>query len=174
MSASDPLQALRDDPTLLPMHLRMTHVLGEHPASPRWPAGVHVEALDTSEGAEAHRLLTLGYRDGVGSVEPYAAWWAALTTDTEYDPALCFVAKTTSGQMVGFAQCWTSAFIKDLAVHPAWRRRGIGGALIRHVFVVFKQRGAISVDLKVEVDNPSGAVRLYERAGMRPVGDVRN
>jgi ribosomal protein S18 acetylase RimI-like enzyme len=130
--------------------------------------------LDASDGAEAHRLLALGYADGGGSVAPYHGWWRALTSDTEYDPSLCFVVKTTSGEIVGFAQCWTSAFIKDLAVHPAWRRRGIGEALIHHVFAVFQQRGATTVDLKVEVDNPSGAVRLYERAGMRPAGEVRS
>jgi ribosomal protein S18 acetylase RimI-like enzyme len=156
------------------MHLAMTYELGGHPASPQWPAGVHVEELGSAEGVEAHALLTLGYANGGGSVGPYGPWWTALTSDSEYDPSLCFVAKTTSGQIVGFAQCWTSAFIKDLAVHPAWRRRGIGEALIRHVFTVFGQRGATSVDLKVEVDNPSGAVRLYERAGMRRVNEVRS
>ena len=66
------------------------------------------------------------------------------------------------------AQCWISAFIKDFVVHPGWRRRGLGAALMLHTLNVFQARGAAAVTLKVKTAN-STAFRLYERMGMTPV-----
>src|SRR5205085_5764264 len=98
--------------------VRMTIDLDRPLAPPSWPSGVSIAELRPSQSRDAHQLLALGYARGGGSVAPYSEWWNALTTDAEYDPALCFVSETDSGEIVGFAQCWTSAFIKDLAVHP--------------------------------------------------------
>jgi ribosomal protein S18 acetylase RimI-like enzyme len=56
-----------------------------------------------------------------------------------------------------------------LVVHPLARRRGIATALLRTVFWEFQRRGVKRVDLKVQVDNPTGAVRLYKELGMREV-----
>jgi ribosomal protein S18 acetylase RimI-like enzyme len=64
------------------------------------------------------------------------------------------------------AQCWTEGFVKDLAVRPAYRGRGLGEALLRAVFAEFARRGVARVRLKVDAGNPTGAVRLYRRVGM--------
>jgi ribosomal protein S18 acetylase RimI-like enzyme len=56
-----------------------------------------------------------------------------------------------------------------LVVHPLARRRGIATALLRRVFWEFRRRGAKNVDLKVQLENPTGAVRLYKELGMREV-----
>jgi ribosomal protein S18 acetylase RimI-like enzyme len=53
-----------------------------------------------------------------------------------------------------------------LVVHPRYRRRGIGRALLLHIFSVFQRRGFPAVDLKVLINNRSGAVQLYESLGM--------
>jgi ribosomal protein S18 acetylase RimI-like enzyme len=58
--------------------------------------------------------------------------------------------------------------VKDLVVHESWRRRGLGEAIRHLAFRTFEERGAPSVDLKVESQNAS-AIRLYERVGMRVV-----
>jgi ribosomal protein S18 acetylase RimI-like enzyme len=55
-----------------------------------------------------------------------------------------------------------------LVVHPLARRRGIAAALLRRVFWD-RRRGVKHVDLKVQVDNPTGAVRLHKELGMREV-----
>ena len=90
-----------------------------------------------------------------------------MTSDAEFDPRLWFLAET-DGELAGVALCWTSGFVKDLAVHESWRRRGLGEALLRHVLATFRARGARVTELKVESDN-ARAVRLYERLGMRVV-----
>ena len=54
----------------------------------------------------------------------------------------------------------------------AWRRRGVGLALLRHTFREFHLRGDTHVGLGVDAENPTGATRLYERAGMRVINEL--
>ena len=52
-------------------------------------------------------------------------------------------------------------------MRPAWRRRGIGAFLLRVAFAELARRGLPRVMLNVDAGNVSGAIDLYERAGMR-------
>ena len=117
---------------------------------------------------EVHRVLSHAFAGGSVAVAPFRAWWASVRDDAEFDPSLVLLAASDKGDVVGVAQCWTSAFVKDLAVAGSWQRRGIGTALLLQVFSAFRQRGADHVDLKVEVGN-SAANRLYRRLGTHPV-----
>ena len=47
-----------------------------------------------------------------------------------------------------------------------WRKRGIGLALLRHSFNEFYRRGRRKVGLGVDAQSLTGALRLYEGAGM--------
>lgn len=60
-------------------------------------------------------------------------------------------------------------WIGTLGVRRPWRRRGLGRALLLHSFRDFQGRGATRVGLGVDAENTTGAVRLYESVGMRPV-----
>ena len=51
-------------------------------------------------------------------------------------------------------------------MHRPWRRRGLGLALLRAAFAGFFARGTRRVGLEVDADSPTGATRLYQRAGM--------
>jgi mycothiol synthase len=57
-------------------------------------------------------------------------------------------------------------FVRILGVKPEYRRRGLALALLKHVFRHFADLGLKRVGLGVDAENPTGAVRLYERAGM--------
>jgi ribosomal protein S18 acetylase RimI-like enzyme len=140
---------------------------GAELAAPTWPAGVGLRTFRPEDAAAVHALFEHGYRRGGGSVAPFATWLEATTTDDEFESSLFFLAES-GGELTGAALCWTSAFVKDLVVHETWRRRGLGEALLRHVFATFAARGSPAVDLKVQSDNDA-AVRLYERLGMRVV-----
>jgi ribosomal protein S18 acetylase RimI-like enzyme len=148
--------------------VRLRHELREPSAAPVWPAGVHPIEFVATAAAEVHELLSLGYGTGGGAVGAFEQWWNSVSTDAEFDAALCFLARNREGPLVGVALCWTSGFIKDLVVHPDWRRHGVGEALLRHVLATFRRRGALAVELKVHADNVS-ALRLYKRLGMHPV-----
>lgn len=58
-------------------------------------------------------------------------------------------------------------WVGTLGVRRDWRRRGLGEALLRRSFALLHARGQRKVRLSVDSENPTGATRLYERAGMR-------
>ena len=57
-----------------------------------------------------------------------------------------------------------------LDVGPAFRRQGVGTALIEAVEEMARLAGLGNVNLEVTVDNP-GALRLYERLGYHRMGE---
>jgi ribosomal protein S18 acetylase RimI-like enzyme len=134
---------------------------------PRWPAGVRVRAFALSDAERLHALLLRGYRAGGGSVADLPKWLPEMTGDQEYDPALWTLAERQA-VLIGAILCWTSGFVKDLVVAEPWRRQGLGEALMRSALATFAGRGVGRVELKVHADN-EGAIRLYERVGMRVV-----
>ncbi len=148
----------------------MRRSLDEDLPPPAWPRGFRLVPFEPETHApKVHALLVAAYAQGGGYVEPFPIWWPSLRNDAEYDPALCLVAADGQGEIAGVAQCWTSAFVKDLAVRPDLRGQGLGSALLLEAFRVFRGRGAAFVDLKVDSDNPSGAVRFYRSHGMRQI-----
>jgi len=64
------------------------------------------------------------------------------------------------------AKRWGTPHVALLGVRERWRRRGLGLALLHRVFGEFYSRGERKVGLGVDAQNPTGATRLYERAGM--------
>jgi ribosomal protein S18 acetylase RimI-like enzyme len=148
---------------------RLRRDLTEAVAPPTCLPGYRVRTFAADDAPTVHRLLEVGYAQGGGLIGAFEEWWPSLRDDDEFVPDLCFLAVDERQNIVGVAQCWTSAFIKDLVVHPLERRRGIATALLGRVFWEFRRRGAKHVDLKVQVDNPTGAVRLYQELGMREV-----
>ncbi|WP_150754939.1 GNAT family N-acetyltransferase [Pseudomonas fluorescens] len=135
--------------------------------APDWPTGLQLSEYRPELGAAVHRLMEFGYLDGGGRVAALDMWQRQFESDPEYDPVLCFIA-LDFGEVVGVCQCWTSAYIKNLVVHPRFQGRGLGRALLLQAFKVFQQRREGFVDLKVREDNLR-ARRLYESVGMRAV-----
>jgi ribosomal protein S18 acetylase RimI-like enzyme len=152
----------------------MRRSLTEPLPKPVWPEGIRLVPFEPERHApEIHALLVAAYAKGGGYVEPFNIWWPSLKGDSEYDPAFCFIAADEQDRVVGVAQCWTSAFIKDLAVQPDRRGQGLGSALILEALQAFQQCGATHVDLKVNADNPSGALRLYRSHGFEEIESYR-
>ncbi|WP_127753605.1 GNAT family N-acetyltransferase [Devosia sp. 1566] len=145
--------------------LRLRASLTGLPPAPVWPQGTYRMPLAEAGPRDLHDLLVLAYCDGGGSVPPFETWWTGLVEDDEFHPELVIIAADANDRPIGIAQCWTSGFIKDLAVAPAWRHRGIGAALLRTALAVFAAEGLTQVDLKVEADNIA-AQRFYRRMGM--------
>jgi ribosomal protein S18 acetylase RimI-like enzyme len=147
--------------------VRLTRDLGMPIGEPRWPSGISLVPFSATLAPKAHALLMLAYRDGGGLVpEAFDDWWAATRHDPEFDAALCLCAIDGTGELVGVAMCWTTAFVKDVVVHPAHRNQGIGEALLRSALAALSRRGHGEVALKVQPDNMP-ARRLYARVGFR-------
>jgi len=155
--------------------IRLRRDLGDALPLPVWPAGFVPRTLSsTADAASLHALLSEVFPERRD--EPFDAWWQKLSADAEFDPALCFLVFDAEGRLAAAAQCWTSAYLKDLAVRLDARRLGLGEALLWQVFGAFRARGAAHVDLKTHTLENRDAVRLYERLGMRrvPLAGVRS
>jgi mycothiol synthase len=59
-------------------------------------------------------------------------------------------------------------WIRNLGVVPAARRRGAACYLLEHALASYAAAGRSLVGLGVDTENVTGALRLYESAGMRP------
>ena len=60
-------------------------------------------------------------------------------------------------------------YTEDIAVRRPWRRRGLASALIARSLSALVERGMTQAALSVDAENPSGALRVYERLGYRKI-----
>jgi mycothiol synthase len=136
---------------------------------PSWPEGVTLQTYGESE-AEAREikdLLDLAYAEEFHHhPATFENWSRFMFEDPMFDAEVWFLA-VADGKIVGAALNWDEGYIKDLVVHPDWRGRGLGKALVLQTFGEFSRRGLPRVTLKTDSNNPTGAWRLYERVGMK-------
>jgi mycothiol synthase len=141
--------------------------LANVPGRPDWPEGVQVRTFRAEDEPAVKALLDLAYAEEPDfRLVPHADWRRRMLGDPSFDPAVWFLAEAGGG-LAGAALNWKEGYVKDLVVHPGWRRRGLGEALLRHTFAAFRERGLSRVTLKTDSDNTSQAWRLYERLGFR-------
>jgi ribosomal protein S18 acetylase RimI-like enzyme len=60
-------------------------------------------------------------------------------------------------------------YTESISVRRPWRRRGLARALIAASFPLLRARGMSEAALGVDTENHSGALRVYEGCGFRPV-----
>jgi ribosomal-protein-alanine N-acetyltransferase len=83
-----------------------------------------------------------------------------------------YVVAVLAGAIVGYAGIWLmvdEAHVTTFAVHPRYRRRGIGERLLLALLDLSLARHAREATLEVRLTNMP-ARRLYEKYGFRPVG----
>ena len=138
------------------------------------PAGLGVVRFDAdAHAAAARELLNAAYRNGGGDILSLEQWWPNLIADPEFDRELLFVLiEESTSEMLAFAQVWTAGFIKDFAVHPSAQRKGIGRALLSHIFHTLHERGLTECTLKVLSDNPTNAPEFYRASGVEVIKPV--
>jgi GNAT superfamily N-acetyltransferase len=152
---------------------RMVVDLESAPDAPRWPEGLELRALDVErDGPQMHAAVEEALAEEWGfRPRPYDEWCERAFGWPRFDAALVPVVwdgnelAATSLNYSKRMGDW--GWIGALAVRPAWRRRGLGIALLQDSFRRFHERGERTVALGVDSENPTGATRLYERAGMR-------
>jgi mycothiol synthase len=150
---------------------RMEIELEAQPLSPEWPTGVTVGPFVPGQDERlTHAALEEAFTDHWHHRPvPFENWERALLRRAEFDPALWFLARD-GAEIAGAALCFDNAehggWVRTLGVRPAWRRRGLGLALLRHTFGAFYGRGRRVVGLGVDSQSLTGATRLYKRAGM--------
>jgi ribosomal protein S18 acetylase RimI-like enzyme len=141
----------------------MRRDLGKPIAATPLPEGLNLVPFNVETARASRELMNRVYGDGFGDEVSFDEWWPWLTNDADYDPRFMFVA-ADGDRVIGICHCWTGAFIKDVAVDPSVRGRGVGSALITMALLTCKARGMPHVDLKTDVENVK-AQSLYRRLG---------
>ncbi len=142
-----------------------------------FPEGITLRTYQTEADAKAVYLaVEESFSDHFGFVpEPpeeglkrFKHFWLGEDSDT----SLLFMAMD-GDQVAGINLCRSRSFddpemgwVGTLGVRRPWRKHGLGLALLRHSFNEFYRRGLRKVGLGVDAQNLTGALRLYENAGM--------
>jgi mycothiol synthase len=137
---------------------------------PMWPAGVTPRAYKPEDEARVYETHQEAFEDHWGFARASLEQWRAWNLGATSDPSLWTVAwdgDEIAGVCInrperGDATGW----IGVLAVRAPWRRRGLGRALLLDAFRTFRRIGYPRAGLGVDAENTTGAVRLYESAGM--------
>ena len=148
------------------------------PIEPEWPAGITLRTCDSETDLEAvYRAVNDSFRDHYGHIdmpfeEGLKRFKHFMTGYEGFDPTLWFIAME-GDEIAGVCLCREKSYdnpdvgyISTLGVLRPWRKRGIGLALLRHSFCELYRRGKRKAGLGVDAQSLTGALRLYENAGM--------
>ncbi len=84
-----------------------------------------MRARKPGDEGHLHAPLTQAYATGGSSIPAFGTWRRELFEVEEFDSRVVFAGVVEDdGRLLGAAQCWTSAFVKDLAVRDDQRRMG--------------------------------------------------
>lgn len=157
------LEMERADLTALPAVPDLPNGLAIRPASPEDYRVLWEAANDAYRGRNAIMVL------------PTEADYVEEYVHNPYlDPSLLQVA-WAGDEVAGLVRCETRpghgphgyGVVAQVAVRPAWRRRGLAYALLLRGLHALRARGIQMVRLDVRQDNATHAQALYERAGFR-------
>jgi mycothiol synthase len=141
------------------------------PEPPDWPAGITPSTFQPEDARQFHAAIGEVFAEEWGfHALPFEEWNRTRLESPDTDTSLWFVARDgdqIAGVVRGDPKRYGGGWIGALGVRKPWRKRGLGLALLRHAFAEFYRRGESHVGLGVDAENPTGATRLYEKAGMR-------
>jgi mycothiol synthase len=145
--------------------------LAAEPPPPVWPEGISVRIFQPGEERAVYDVDMEAFQDHWDFFPvPFDDWREYFVGRSDFDPELWFLAMD-GDEIAGTALCAGESRpnigrVNVLAVRRPWRRRGLGKALLLHAFHELRRRGRPKADLNVDGENLTGAVRLYEHAGM--------
>jgi ribosomal protein S18 acetylase RimI-like enzyme len=146
---------------------RMEITLDGAPSVPGFPKGVELRPFEMEQDRAVYEAHEEAFSDHWGHVpHPYEAWTHRFA---DHDRSLWFIA-WHGAQIAGYSLCryrMGIGWVGTLGVRRAWRKRGLGEALLLHSFGEFHRRGMQTIGLGVDAANPTGATRLYQKAGMK-------
>jgi ribosomal protein S18 acetylase RimI-like enzyme len=146
----------------------------EAPAEPVIPDGIELRTYRHPDDEQrVYEALQEAFADSWNfHPEPIEQWREFSVKWRNFDPDLWLVAwggEQIAGASLNYPERADDpghGFVGTLGVRRPWRRRGVGEALLRRTFAMLHARGLRKVRLSVDAESPTGATRLYERAGM--------
>ncbi len=151
---------------------RMTITFDTPPSPVAWPAGYTLCSFRAdSDGPLMYDLHMRSFSNHFGfAVRPYETWHGHTLGSIQFREDLWFYASDANGTPAGFALNYlredNTGWVGVLGVLDEHRGRGLGMAVLQHSFALLYAAGAQTIELGVDASNSTGAVGLYERAGM--------
>ena len=150
--------------------------LDEEPRAPEIPGGIVFEPMQPGSERAVFDASEEAFRDHWDNVpHDYDEWRAWMLDREDSDPSVWVIAwdgEEIAGGALNAVEDG-EAWVGVLFVRRPWRRRGLGEALLQASFREFWKRGVKRAMLGVDAENPTGATRLYERAGMHVLREER-
>ena len=147
------------------------------PPLPKWSNGIELRPYAPENLRAVYSAHRDAFRDHFGFVEtPFESGLEQfkhnLENEPHHDPSLWFIA-WDGNEIAGYCLCRPTSnsdheagYVNILGVRRAWRKHGLGLALLQHAFGEFYRRGQMHVELGVDAQSLTGALRLYEKVGM--------
>ncbi len=137
------------------------------------PAGLEIRSREEGQERQMYDASTESFADHWGfEPRPYEEWSRRHVESSLTDATLQFLA-WDDNEIAGVCLCAPHqslqpgfGWVDVLGVRPPWRRRGLALALLTYAFAEFHARGFDRVGLGVDGESTTGALELYERAGM--------
>jgi GNAT superfamily N-acetyltransferase len=161
-------------------YLGMRVTFDTPPQKPVWPEGIEVRNIVFPDEVEMwFRTFDESFKDHFGHIdqpfeEAFKQFKHFNLNDPHFDPDLWHIAMDgdqPAGILQGRKQSALNpdyGYIHLLGVRRPWRKRGLGLALLLQGFNMFYERGKKAAELGVDSNSLTGALRLYEKAGMKP------
>jgi ribosomal protein S18 acetylase RimI-like enzyme len=153
---------------------RMRVSLDDVAEQPVWPEGITVRPFRSGDERTFYDVHQETFEDHWEheQANPYEEWAHWLLQPPMFAPDLWFIAEA-GGEPAAIEVSHARpempgvGWVGILGVRRAWRKRGLGRALLLHAFDEFRARGFSAVGLGVDAGSLTGATRLYESVGMR-------
>ena len=147
--------------------------LDSPPPAPEWPAGLRCVAFDAErDSREFHAAEEEAFADHWAyTPSGFETWSREHLASERFDPTLWCIVRAgheIAAGMICAGGTYGGGWVHVLFTRRPWRKNGVAAALLRESFRRFWERGEHSIGLGVDAANPTGAYRLYERAGMAP------
>jgi len=155
----------------------MTRGLGEPlPKIASTPPGLTVAPYVRARDEVVRQAHREAFADHWGTTPPDPVRWSQWFTGARaFRPAVSWLA-LDGDEVAGYLLTYffaaetaatgvREAYVGQLGVRSAWRRRGVGGLLLTTALASYRAAGYDRAALTVDTHSPTGALGLYERAG---------
>lgn len=128
---------------------------------------MRIQTLSAKYVPQVAQLETLCFSD---------PWSESSVASELNNPLSLWLVALEEEQVVGYIGSQTvldETDMMNVAVHPDFRRRGVGEALVTELMTELRERGSRCLTLEVRVSNDV-AISLYEKLGFCQIGRRKN
>lgn len=147
--------------------------IGEHPL----PARLEVRPVEPSQHRQIWNADMEAFRDhpepATRVEEDFVGWFSTPYLDTslyqvawdgdEVAGSVMTSINADENARLGVRRAW----LDHVSVRRPWRGRGLAASLIASTLWILRERGIDEAALGVDAENPTGALRLYEKLGFQ-------